>query len=456
MTIDYRTATNGANRYIRSRVRKYYAAVDAPTLADLYAAAPDLLSWQAPGAAETTHELAEGDCIRLMSLLREHGDNAAQDRLRVGMMGMYLAATNGAEDARNDTTTAHYLEDMHVAWRTAHDRDSECTLPNPLLRLIRAWAQRPERVQPYGQLVMPYAAMHRNGRTEKQRLAIPGPAHTRREHDAQLILSGFETGREGDEIYLPEALYQLEEKGKRGHVPKALRTLVYALLRTPPRAVANPNGYAFSVSGKEFIRTIHRANRETPRPARWIPEMRDIRQELAGIEIPYTDAQGRTHLWTPVAITRTPWNANDDIRFFVDTLEGYQGTGVGIDDALWDYTGSAQDFYLLLSLPFHWERVGNTSTPIKGGGILRRTTIDAYPEITKDAIVNMQAPFSPRRSRQNLLGKAFDRIERLALESGAFQIARKGNSRILLPKQVDFSGDELLKRGWRLIRRERD
>lgn len=350
-----------------------------------------------------------------------------------------------------------WLEFVHAAWKKY---GKGAGLPSPIAPIVRAWLARPREVLPSARDTFPYGAVQRDSQSNANKDRYPLPAHIalpaqRRQPNRQMVLAGFEVGRQGDEIYLPEEFYRIAERegARKGHIALAQRALVFALLKTPVEAAASPTGYAFDVSGREYIRVTHGANKTLPRPSVWLSHIRNTREELARVEIPFTNKNGRTSRFTPVAIFRTPDNPGDDIRFVTQLPEAYGALGVRIDaDSLWASTSRANDFYLLLSLPFHFERVGVTAVP-KGDGILFKTDIEAYPEITQQAIVDMASPFSAQRTKQNLREKAFHILESLAERTGAFQVAVKGNTRIALPPQANFT-KSAKRLGFAIIRKQ--
>ena len=324
----------------------------------------------------------------------------------------------------------------------------------PLEPLIDGWLKRPRAVQPSNIQTLPHGMGQNTKRnTERQARRYTGPAHFGQREGRQQVFPGFEVERD-EGIYLPEELYHLAEKEgtRRGVVSLTQRALIYAMLRTPPEKAASPTGYWFRVPGKEYIEVTHQANKRSPRPSEWLPALRNIRDLLNTVDIPYLDADGKPRYFTPAAILDYPYAADGDIQFVTHLPEGYDSTGVRISARLWEFTTQAYTFYLMLSAPFLYERPGITWIPRKDGGVSHFKDIEAYPEVTRSMVARMANPFAAGKTRQNLESDAFNLLEAAARQTDAFQVARRKNARIILPPRAVVNlKKSAVKKGFKIV-----
>ena len=326
----------------------------------------------------------------------------------------------------------------------------------PFRPLIEGWLDRPVEVEPADISTMPYALTHKRERNDRQLQRYGGPAYFGRGEGRQLILPGFEAYHE-DGIYLPEQVYRLAERegARRGVVSHAQRALIYAMLRTPAEKAASPTGYGFRVSGKEFVSITNQARKRLPKPHEWLPQIRATRDILNTVDIPYLDREGKQRFFTPALIVGYPLDVDDDIDFITRLPEGYNGLGVSISDTLWQFTNRAQAFYLLLSVPFLFDQPGITWRPRKDGGISHFKDVEAYPVVTRAMIASMANPFADGKTRYNLKGNAFELLEEVARLTGAFQIAKRKDARIILPPRHVVNVDRSAKaKGFAIVRKE--
>lgn len=332
-------------------------------------------------------------------------------------------------------------------WKAADTTD----LKHPLAILIESWLRRPREVKPSDTNVFPYImAQKKQDNTGRYPLA----AHFAQREGRKMVLPGFESEREAS-IYLPEELYRLAERegARRGVVSRAQRALIYAMLRTPAEKAASPTGYWFPIPGKEYIAVTHRANKSVPPPREWLPALRGTRDILNTFDLPYIDANGKPRFFTPVAIMDYPLDAQDEIGFVTRLPEGYGGTGVSISPRLWEFTNRSHIFYLMLSAPFLYDQPGITWRPRKGGGVSHFRDVEAYPVLTRSMLANMANPFAAGRTRRELMQNAYDLVEEVARLTGAFQIAKCKDKRILLPPRNLVNLDKSAKvKGFEMVR----
>ena len=109
----------------------------------------------------------------------------------------------------------------------------------------------------------------------------------------------------------------------------------------------------------------------------------------------------------------------------------------------------------MLSMPFLYDQPGITWRPRKGGGVSHFRDVEAYPVITRSMLANIANPFAVGRVRRRLQQDAFDLAEEVARLTGAFQIAVRGDTRIILPPRAVVNVDKSAKaKGFAILRRE--
>lgn len=347
---------------------------------------------------------------------------------------------------------AEDLARVHALWEAVGPEDRK-NLEHPLAALIKGWLLRPRAVQASNNHIFPFFMVQKDrDKTSRYPLA----AHFGRREGRQMVLPGFESEREAG-IYLPEELYRLAEKegARRGVVSLAQRALIYAMLRTPSERAASPTGYWFRVPGKEYIALTHQTNRRALRPAEWLPALRGTRDILNTFDLPYCDPDGKPRFFTPVAIMDYPLDPQDEIGFVTRLPPGYGGTGVQVSPRLWEFTNRTHVFYLMLSAPFLFDQPGITWRPRKGGGVSHFRDVEAYPVVTRSMIANMANPFAADRTRRELMQNAFNLVEEVARLTGAFQVAKREDARIILPPGDVVNVDKSAKaKGFAIVRYE--
>ena len=329
---------------------------------------------------------------------------------------------------------------VHEMWKQVQKYGTSEDIPqHPLAPLIDAGLSSPERVKPDDIPVAPFAISKYGGRSDRKRNRYPGPVHIPNENP-RITLPGFTIDHDYG-IYLAEEIYRLAEKEKTrsGYVSKTQRALIYALLRTPPKRSTSPTGYWFDVPGKEYVEVTHQANKQPPKPHVWVRDLRATRTMLAEVDIPYTNADGEERRFTPVAIMDTPDDPDGSIEFVTKFPQEYGGLGVRVSEHIWHFTNWTSAFFMILSAPFLYEQPGITFKPRKGGGVQYFKDIEAYPILKPGMIAIMSSPLATGRARRHIEQNAYALIEKVAKQSGAFQIAKRKDVRIILPPRIDFS-----------------
>ena len=382
------------------------------------------------------------------------------DRLEIGTAVLHMLFI-GLLPISPDDDDAAVIDDMiagfeavHTIWHSVREQDAGASLKHPLAPLIKGWLLRPREVAPASIATMPYAFTQKDSTSDRQLARYPQPGHFRAGEGRQFVFPGFETDHDTG-AYLPEELYRLADRegARRGVVSRAQRAMVYAMLRTPADPVASPTGYWFQVSAQEYIAITHQGNKHLPKPNVWLPSLRATRDLLNTTDIPYVDALGRRRYFTPAVITDYPHDADGNISFVTRIPEGYDSTGVRISKHLWEFTKDAKVFYLLLSAPFVYDQPGITWRPRKGGGISYMKDVEAYPLVTPAMIARMANPFAAGRTRRRLEQEAFGLAEEVAKLTGAFQVAKRKDARILLPPCTAINVDaSARKKGFEIVR----
>lgn len=399
-------------------------------------------------AGEQAQKRYGGELVKLTRAVFQ-GDLQGDDAAQVGgLLSLVMPMSDLPPDP--DTLIAGF-QYVHTLWEIGEGE--RAGLKHPLAALIEAWLRRPREVEPSDIHTFQFFMMHKDqDRTGRYAL----PAHFGRREGRQMVLPGFEAEHESG-IYLPEEVYRLAERegARRGVVSLAQRALIYAMLRTPSEKAASPTGYWFRVPGKEYIAVTNQANKEIPKPNKWLPALRGTRDILNTFDLPYTDADGKPRFFIPVAIMDYPLDAQDEIGFVTQLPEGYGGTGVRISPRLWEYTNHSHIFYMMLSAPFLYDQPGITWRPRKGGGVSHFKDVEAYPTLTRPMLANMANPFADGRTRRRLEQEAFDLVEEVARLTGAFQIAKRKDARIILPPRDQVNVDKSAKaKGFAIVRYE--
>ena len=364
----------------------------------------------------------------------------AQNAFWVSHGRFVVAVVPGRDDFRSSATEAETLtiEQVHEIWLAKR----ELNTGHPLRPVIGAWHRRPVRTMPNtrtNRLMPSRVAMVQGGdaralpRVDRPGLFSPA-AHL--END-QMSLPGFGQVRQSNLPALPLALYDLGMEGapSRGAAPLALRLWVEAILSVGLDERMRNRPVEMEVS----LRTM----RERLWPNSWngysSTRLRRVLHQAADAldsweaAWPWHDPDtGRGGSRRIVLVSDIGNNLDDTFRLVVDLPPGSaEGPQVSATLAAWG-AKSADAYRSLLNLAYTWHQPGRTHMPLAGGHWVRRTTPDAYPELSDDDLLALVFPTheSTATYRKELLYRARKTLEMLS-DAGELQLHGR---RVLPPK----------------------
>ena len=317
--------------------------------------------------------------------------------------------------------------------------------PHPLQPLVRAWLERPAKVESVtgnSPRLLPYGLGLVTSKDESDTRTLALLSNLAQ--GGQLRIPDFPDVDAVDvRLALPVRLFDLgvgqEKVYCNGAASLALRLFVFSLLAL--KVKDRGRRVMFTVKLRDLLDRLYPNGR--PSPAKYWLKLTEAAELISGnaARIPWYDYERRTGgLWQAVTVRSIPRH-KDALDDYV-AIEVYlpptarRGPPTSPNLPAWGVK-SARAYRLLLNLPAHWWVEGKTFKP-KGKRAPWGMTLDAdaYPVTTETALVRMAHPTSEDSNSRRLWQRTRDTLEDLADAGEILPIDERSDGLLILPPWV--------------------